>query len=588
MSCDLFRLQADIPSLFDLTLEYIVNNLNILGQRHFLGYLLSSPVLCALVTRLKERNLFDDKNLALIFRPLAHLAPDAITGTLPLASLNLSDLPFLSDKYISQLLITTGSHLHSLSLDSCYGFSSQSLETLLRYCTNIVHLNLHGCSLINDEKIDQICQRLSKLKYLTLGTSRKRVIRKVWISFNNDQSIDRTFEMTCYPSISITDRALHCVAQHCKQLKSLNLAGVPHITAAGVNALANNFFLSSQLVELNLNYCPHIRRHCEFLTGLTNLSAFHSVTADDGNEILTTLIKHHPKIRALSLRLSSSDVHEVTSLCLLTNLQSLHLCCPIRELNEDAMTFLLDWALSHVTSFSFDSIAWRFPSQLFQRDLRTSFHQLVCLDVYCPFPVEASCSLLLAAPHLRTLKLVVFEQPDYFFHELCCSRFGHCSNRSVDVDEETKRRKKQKLDIDKRENSDNHTNCVHNEAFVHISLQILKLKIGSPYGSKIIKNVAKLFPNLTQLEVVPFALPASHPPIDSSLKEQQALVLLFQLCPRLTKVNLHMEKKAIPHIRPFLRRLHKWKFTDLFVVQQIPKIFRTLFSIRYCFQWTIS
>lgn len=82
--------------------------------------------------------------------------------------------------------------------------------------------------------------------------------------------------------------------------------------------------------------------------------------------------------------------------------------------------FLLQWTLSRLQSLAIDCISSKIPMN-FIEGFTFPFYQLVNLELHCPFPVEASSSLLLAAPCLQTLKLVTFQQPDYFFHELCCS-----------------------------------------------------------------------------------------------------------------------------------------------------------------------
>jgi hypothetical protein len=68
----------------------------------FIGQCLSPAILVALFTRLKEQNLLNDKNLALILRPLVGLPVENVINRLPLHTLDLSELPFLSDQLVAR------------------------------------------------------------------------------------------------------------------------------------------------------------------------------------------------------------------------------------------------------------------------------------------------------------------------------------------------------------------------------------------------------------------------------------------------------------------------------------------------------
>jgi hypothetical protein len=112
------------PSLFELALEYFSQQFPLISAQSFsclklycvhvsLKFCFSRittfhwPDLATdsffnIFTRLKERNLLDDMIIRLIFRPLVNFTSKSFVNTLPLNTLDLSDIPFLSDKSISQ------------------------------------------------------------------------------------------------------------------------------------------------------------------------------------------------------------------------------------------------------------------------------------------------------------------------------------------------------------------------------------------------------------------------------------------------------------------------------------------------------
>jgi hypothetical protein len=112
-----------------------------------------------------------------------------------------------------------------------------------------------------------------------------------------------------------------------------------------------------------------------------------------------------------------------------------------------------------LNSFAFDCLNCRFPFQILQQTESLPFYQLTFLELNCSFPVQSSCALLLSLPNLHTLKLVTFEQPDYFFHDLCCSRFyfqRNSLNESFDVD--NTRSKRRKISTESHQTSNNVSN----------------------------------------------------------------------------------------------------------------------------------
>jgi hypothetical protein len=113
------------PSLLELALDFFTQHFHLISElvifvsllycvqmkfknfvsselQRFIGQTLPPSLLSAFFTRLKEKNLVDDKIIRLIFHPIVNFASDSFVNTLPLNSLDLSDIPFLSDKSISQ------------------------------------------------------------------------------------------------------------------------------------------------------------------------------------------------------------------------------------------------------------------------------------------------------------------------------------------------------------------------------------------------------------------------------------------------------------------------------------------------------
>ncbi|KAJ3413360.1 hypothetical protein HDV05_008142 [Chytridiales sp. JEL 0842] len=156
------------------------------------------------------------------------LAPNTppIKPLTSLRSLNLSNLPHLSDSHLYTLLSHTPS-LRNLYLYRCTSLTDFSMGAVTTLSRTLQVLHLTHCVGVGDEGLKRLAKGCRRLKYLDL------------VGLN-----------------SITDASILEICQQCIRLKRISIAKCTKLTDISLFYIAHSEYLTKSLERLHASYCP--------------------------------------------------------------------------------------------------------------------------------------------------------------------------------------------------------------------------------------------------------------------------------------------------------------------------------------------
>ena len=95
-------------------------------------------------------------------------------------------------------------HLEILCIQGCLNIGDEALYQLVRRCSRLQLVNIHGCRNVSDEGVMELAENSPALRYLCISTC-----------------------------VQLTDQALISLASHCRDIVTLECAGLHHLTDAG-------------------------------------------------------------------------------------------------------------------------------------------------------------------------------------------------------------------------------------------------------------------------------------------------------------------------------------------------------------------
>lgn len=236
--------------------------------------------------------------------------------------LALTSCKKLDDSVISVVAQYLGATLKVLNLRDLYTLSNNSLVQLANRCPLIISLNLHGCSRISDEGLNQIIEKCQHLKELDISycTGLQRSPASACIAH-----LPLTLQELSLVGIMSDDSALLISAlTRLTALKSLRLCGVPAVTDEALDEILCSIGPTLQKLDLSGGLMSPltdsgiaaITKHCSILS-FVGLSMLKQVT---GTTFLPLLRDYNRacKLKVLQLscpKLDPEVLYQVSTNC---------------------------------------------------------------------------------------------------------------------------------------------------------------------------------------------------------------------------------------------------------------------------------
>ncbi|RHZ77994.1 hypothetical protein Glove_168g297 [Diversispora epigaea] len=305
----------------------------------------------------------------------------------------------ISDALLSTILYSC-SNLNFLILDRSYGFTNIPIIEIAKYCSKLLHLSLDACTAITDRCIIRFCPNLVYLNLNGQPFINNESICTIARSCVNLQHLDLSFNEI------ITDEAICAIATGCPDMQSYILEECERITNKSIKKITQ---LTQNLQKLILTSCYEI--------------------TDDA---VCNIIRSCPNIQNLNFQyiyITDKTIYEIAYHC--SNLSILNVKkCPF--ISDKSIYFLLSKKLTldidcdflHKRSKKCERITNKSIKKITQ--LTQNLQKLILTSCY-EITDDAVCNIIRSCPNIQNLNFQYIYITDKTIYEIAY----HCSNLSI-------------------------------------------------------------------------------------------------------------------------------------------------------------